>query len=54
MAQSTSATSVNCGICLQADTITIGRFAGGKLKEDRVELDRLGLFPQLGCLPTGS
>jgi hypothetical protein len=34
--------------------IIIGRFAGGKLIEDWVELDRLGLFQQLGCIPTGS
>ncbi len=34
--------------------IIIGRFEGGKLKEDWVELDRLGLFQQLGCLPTGA
>ena len=34
--------------------IIIGRFAGGKLVEDWVELDRLGLFQQLGCIPTGS
>jgi predicted ester cyclase len=34
--------------------IIIGRFAGGKLREDWVELDRLGLFQQLGCIPTGS
>jgi predicted ester cyclase len=33
--------------------IIIGRFASGKLVEDWVELDRLGLFQQLGCLPTG-
>jgi predicted ester cyclase len=34
--------------------IIIGRFASGKLKEDWVELDRLSLFQQLGCVPTGS
>ena len=34
--------------------IIIGRFSGGKLVEDWVELDRLGLFQQLGCIPTGS
>jgi predicted ester cyclase len=34
--------------------IIIGRFADGRLKEDWVELDRLGLFQQLGFLPTGS
>ena len=34
--------------------IIMGHFAGGKLKEDWVELDRLGLFQQLGCIPTGS
>ena len=34
--------------------IIIGRFAGGKLIEDWVELDRLGLFQQLGRIPTGS
>ena len=33
--------------------IIIGRFADGKLKEDWVELDRLGLFQQLGRIPTG-
>ena len=34
--------------------IIIGRLAGGRLAEDWVELDRLGLFQQLGCIPTGS
>ena len=34
--------------------IFIGRFADGKLKEDWVELDRLGLFQQLGCIPIGT
>ena len=34
--------------------IIIGRFASSKLIEDWVELDRLGLFQQLGCIPTGS
>ena len=34
--------------------IIIGRFTGGKLVEDWVELDRLGLFQQLGFVPTGS
>ena len=34
--------------------IIIGRFEHGKLKEDWVELDRLGLLQQLGCIPTGS
>lgn len=34
--------------------IIIGRLEGGKLKEDWVELDRLGLFQQLGYLPIGS
>ena len=31
--------------------IIIGRFAGGKLVEDWVEYDRLGLFQQLGAIP---
>jgi predicted ester cyclase len=34
--------------------IIMARFSGGKLAEDWVELDRLGLFQQLGCIPTGS
>ena len=34
--------------------VIIARFAGGKMVEDWVELDRLGLFQQLGCIPTGS
>jgi fucose permease len=34
--------------------IIIGRFAGDRLIEDWVELDRLGLFQQIGCIPTGS
>jgi predicted ester cyclase len=34
--------------------VIVGRFAGGRLAEDWVELDRLGLFQQLGCLPAGS
>lgn len=34
--------------------VIIGRFEADKLKEDWVELDRLGLFQQLGCIPTGS
>jgi predicted ester cyclase len=34
--------------------VIIGRFEGGRLKEDWVELDRLGLFQQLGCVPTGA
>jgi predicted ester cyclase len=34
--------------------IIVGHCAGGKLKEDWVELDRLCLFQQLGCIPTGS
>ena len=34
--------------------VIIGRFADARLKEDWVELDRLGLFQQLGCLPTGA
>jgi predicted ester cyclase len=33
--------------------IIIGRFAGGKLVEDWVEYDRLGLFQQLGAIPVG-
>ena len=33
--------------------VIIGRFAGGRMVEDWVELDRLGLFQQLGHLPTG-
>ena len=32
----------------------IHSFADGKLKEDWVELDRLGLFQQLGCIPIGT
>jgi predicted ester cyclase len=31
--------------------IIIGRFAGGKMVEDWVEFDRLGLFRQLGAIP---
>jgi predicted ester cyclase len=31
--------------------VIIGRFAGGKLVEDWVEFDRLGLFQQLGAIP---
>ncbi len=31
--------------------IIIARFAGGKLAEDWVEYDRLGLFRQLGAIP---
>jgi predicted ester cyclase len=31
--------------------IIVGRFAGGKLTEDWVEYDRLGLFQQLGVIP---
>jgi predicted ester cyclase len=31
--------------------IIIGRFASGKLVEDWVEYDRLGLFQQLGAIP---
>ena len=31
--------------------IIIGRFAGGKLAEDWVEYDRLGLRQQLGAIP---
>jgi predicted ester cyclase len=31
--------------------IITGRFAGGKLAEDWVAYDRLGLFQQLGALP---
>ena len=47
------------GIAASGRTVTwtviiVGRFAGGKLIEDWVELDRLGLFQQLGCIPTGS
>ena len=34
--------------------VIVGRFANGKMQEDWVELDRLGLFQQLGCMPTGS
>ena len=34
--------------------IIIGCFEHGKLKEDWVELDRLGLLQQLRCIPTGS
>jgi predicted ester cyclase len=33
--------------------IIIGRFVGGKLVEDWVEYDRLGLFQQLGAIPVG-
>ena len=33
--------------------IIIGRFANGKLVEDWVEYDRLGLFQQLGEIPVG-
>ena len=29
-------------------------FRHPEVKKDRVELDRLGLFQQLGCIPTGS
>jgi len=46
------ATDVCCN--LTWTVIIIARFAGGKLIEDWVELDRLGLFQQLGCIPTGS
>ena len=47
------------GVAASGRTVTwtvviIGRFAGGKLIEDWVELDRLGLCQQLGCIPTGS
>ena len=31
--------------------IIIGRFAGGKMVEDWVELDQLGLYRQLGAIP---
>ena len=31
--------------------IIIGRFAGGKMVEDWVEYDRLGLYRQLGVIP---
>ena len=31
--------------------VILGRFAGGKLVEDWVEFDRLGLFQQLGAIP---
>jgi predicted ester cyclase len=31
--------------------VIIGRFADGKLVEDWVEFDRLGLFRQLGAIP---
>ena len=34
--------------------IIVSRFADGKLKEDWVELDRLGLYQRLGYVPTGS
>jgi hypothetical protein len=33
--------------------IIIGRFADGKLAEDWVEYDRLGLYRQLGVIPLG-
>jgi predicted ester cyclase len=33
------------------DVIIVGRFADGKLAEDWVAYDRLGLFQQLGELP---
>jgi hypothetical protein len=33
--------------------IIIGRFAGGKLIKDWVELDRLGLFQELGRFRPG-
>jgi hypothetical protein len=31
----------------------IGRFADGRLAEDWVEYDRLGLYRQLGVIPLG-
>ena len=34
--------------------VIVARFADGRMVEDWVELDRLGLFQQLGCIPTGS
>jgi predicted ester cyclase len=33
--------------------VIIARFSGGKLVEDWVEYDRLGLFQQLGAIPVG-
>ncbi len=33
--------------------VIIGRFADGRLAEDRVEYDRLGLYRQLGAIPLG-
>ncbi|MFO1208901.1 MAG: ester cyclase [Amaricoccus sp.] len=33
--------------------VIVARFEGGRMAEDWVELDRLGLFQQLGCIPTG-
>ena len=33
--------------------VIIGRFADGRLAEDWVEYDRLGLYRQLGVLPLG-
>ena len=32
--------------------IIVGRFVDSKLKEDWVELDRLGLYQRLGYIPT--
>jgi predicted ester cyclase len=39
------------GRTAQWTVIIIGRFADGKLVEDWVEYDRLGLFQQLGAIP---
>jgi hypothetical protein len=35
------------------EDVIIGRFADGKLAEDWVEYDRLGLYRQLGVIPLG-
>jgi len=46
---------VVCALALPIgwSVVIVARFEGGRMVEDWVELDRLGLFQQLGYLPAG-